>query len=76
MPFGVYVHVPFCAARCDYCDFATWTDRGHLIESYVEACVEHGYEGPWGVEVLSDELRNNPIDVIFRRAYEATAAQF
>ena len=26
-PFGVYVHIPFCAARCDYCAFATWTDR-------------------------------------------------
>jgi oxygen-independent coproporphyrinogen-3 oxidase len=37
--FGVYVHVPFCAARCDYCDFATWTDRAHLIDSYVDACV-------------------------------------
>lgn len=37
--FGVYVHVPFCAARCDYCDFATWTDRAHLIDDYVEACV-------------------------------------
>ena len=46
------------------------------VRSYVEACREHGYEGPWGVEVLSDELRNNPIDVIFRRAYETTAAQF
>jgi hypothetical protein len=38
--------------------------------------VEHGYSGPWGVEVLSEELRNNPIDVIFRRAYETTASQF
>jgi putative oxygen-independent coproporphyrinogen III oxidase len=37
--FGVYVHIPFCAARCDYCDFATWTDRGHLIDAYVDACV-------------------------------------
>jgi putative oxygen-independent coproporphyrinogen III oxidase len=36
--FGIYVHIPFCAARCDYCDFATWTDRGHLVESYVDAC--------------------------------------
>jgi oxygen-independent coproporphyrinogen-3 oxidase len=35
----VYVHVPFCASRCDYCDFATWTDRGHLADAYVDACV-------------------------------------
>ena len=38
-PFGAYVHIPFCAVRCGYCDFATWTDRDHLIEAYVAACV-------------------------------------
>jgi oxygen-independent coproporphyrinogen-3 oxidase len=37
-PFGVYLHVPFCARRCDYCAFATWTDRGHLVEAYLDAC--------------------------------------
>jgi len=37
--FGVYLHVPFCAKRCDYCDFATWTDRHHLMEAYAAACV-------------------------------------
>jgi putative oxygen-independent coproporphyrinogen III oxidase len=37
--FGVYVHVPFCARRCDYCDFATWVDRSHLMEAYAAACV-------------------------------------
>ena len=36
---GVYVHIPFCATRCDYCAFATWTDREHLIDAYVDACV-------------------------------------
>jgi oxygen-independent coproporphyrinogen-3 oxidase len=36
-PFGVYVHVPFCAHRCDYCAFATWTDRAHLVEAYLAA---------------------------------------
>jgi len=37
--YGVYVHVPFCSVRCDYCDFATWADRAHLIDAYVEAVV-------------------------------------
>jgi len=37
--FGVYVHIPFCRHRCDYCAFATWTDRDHLMEAYVDAVV-------------------------------------
>ena len=36
-PFGVYLHIPFCAAKCDYCAFATWTDRHHLIDTYLRA---------------------------------------
>jgi oxygen-independent coproporphyrinogen-3 oxidase len=36
--FGVYLHVPFCTSRCDYCAFATWTDRGHLVDAYLDAC--------------------------------------
>ena len=38
-PFGVYVHVPFCRERCDYCAFATYTDRDHLMERYADACI-------------------------------------
>jgi putative oxygen-independent coproporphyrinogen III oxidase len=37
--FGIYVHIPFCRHRCDYCAFATWTDRDYLMESYVNAVV-------------------------------------
>ena len=36
---GVYVHIPFCARRCDYCAFATWTDLHHLTAAYVDACL-------------------------------------
>jgi oxygen-independent coproporphyrinogen-3 oxidase len=39
MTFGVYVHVPFCTRRCDYCAFATWTDRAHLMDDYAKACI-------------------------------------
>jgi putative oxygen-independent coproporphyrinogen III oxidase len=35
--FGVYVHVPFCRHKCDYCAFATFTDRAHLVERYCGA---------------------------------------
>lgn len=46
------------------------------IPAYVEVCRELGYGGPWGVEVLSDELRSLPMEEEFKRAYETTAAQF
>lgn len=45
------------------------------IAEYVAACREIGYDGPWGVEVLSEELRNLPIEQIFERAYETSSAQ-
>lgn len=45
------------------------------IRDYVRVCRELGYEGPWGVEVLSEELRNLPIAEIFDRAYATSVAQ-
>ena len=37
MTSGAYVHIPFCSRRCDYCAFATWTDRHHLMTRYLAA---------------------------------------
>ncbi len=36
-PFGIYLHVPFCVHRCDYCAFAAWADRGELVDDYLTA---------------------------------------
>ncbi len=38
--FGAYVHVPFCAHRCDYCAFATYSDRDFLMEEYVDSVIK------------------------------------
>ncbi|MFL5860644.1 MAG: sugar phosphate isomerase/epimerase family protein [Solirubrobacteraceae bacterium] len=45
------------------------------IPGYVAALQEAGYPGPWGAEILSEELRNLPIEQEFDRAYETTMAQ-
>jgi len=34
---GVYIHIPFCRARCSYCDFATGQYEGALADAYVRA---------------------------------------
>jgi oxygen-independent coproporphyrinogen-3 oxidase len=36
-PRSAYVHVPFCAHRCGYCDFTLVAGRDDLIEAYLEA---------------------------------------
>lgn len=39
--YALYLHVPFCAQKCAYCDFASWaTRRGDpLMSSYTDALV-------------------------------------
>lgn len=36
-PRAAYIHVPFCAHQCGYCDFAIAVGQDHLIELYLDA---------------------------------------
>ena len=49
----LYVHLPFCAHRCGYCDFVTLVGRPEQHEGYVDAVLT---ELELEREVLADEL--------------------
>jgi oxygen-independent coproporphyrinogen-3 oxidase len=44
---GLYLHIPFCASRCRYCDFVTWAGKDRLIPAYLKALVREieGFRG-------------------------------
>ena len=40
IPFGMYIHIPFCLKKCGYCDFYSVTDFS-LQEKYISALCKH-----------------------------------
>ena len=51
----LYVHLPFCAQRCGYCDFVTVVGRGDQHAAYVDALL--------GELALESELGQQCVDV-------------
>ena len=37
---GIYIHIPFCVKKCDYCDFVSYCDKSNLIDEYIEKLKE------------------------------------
>jgi oxygen-independent coproporphyrinogen-3 oxidase len=62
-PFGIYLHVPFCASRCGYCDFNTYLGSelggGALQATYTDAAIA---ELRLARTVLADAP---PVDTVF-----------
>jgi len=63
-PFGLYLHVPFCASRCGYCDFNTYVGSelggGGLQDSYADAAIS---ELRLARQVLGDATP--PVETVF-----------
>jgi putative oxygen-independent coproporphyrinogen III oxidase len=63
-PFGFYLHVPYCASRCGYCDFNTYTAKelggGASQASYADTAIG---EVRMARRVLRD--LEQPVDTVF-----------
>lgn len=58
MELGIYIHIPFCIKKCDYCDFISYTNCYDLQEKYVKKLIEE-------IEENRDLLKNNFISTIY-----------
>ncbi len=54
-PRSAYIHVPFCAHKCGYCDFASLAGVDHLADRYLDALLSE----------LSRLGSPQPVDTIF-----------
>lgn len=55
---GIYVHIPFCASRCTYCDFFSTLSLGESGEDYVRAVVAEA-------ALRRDELQGEPVKTLY-----------
>ncbi|WP_349571111.1 sugar phosphate isomerase/epimerase family protein [Azotobacter salinestris] len=46
------------------------------VPAFIQAVLNTGYTGPWGVELISAELRKLPLEVAAQKAFDTTMAQF
>ncbi len=54
---GLYLHVPFCAAKCTYCDFYSVGNRS-LVDAYITAAVEE-------IKLVSKKYSDRIIDTVY-----------
>lgn len=54
---GLYIHIPFCASRCVYCDFFSSTDFS-FKRGYIDAVCRE-------LELRIHELRDEPVFTVY-----------
>ena len=52
---GIYVHIPFCKRKCNYCDFCSFAETKEEREAYIKALISEIYEYGGG-EICADTV--------------------
>ena len=55
---GIYIHIPFCASKCSYCDFYSLQGCDYLMPEYQEALLAH-------LEESAHSIKNYEVDTIY-----------
>ena len=55
---GIYIHIPFCASKCSYCDFYSLAGCDHLMPEYQKALIEH-------IRESSHSIKSYEVDSIY-----------
>ena len=55
---GIYIHIPFCASKCSYCDFYSLSGCDYLMPEYQDALMDH-------IEESSQAIKNYEVDSIY-----------
>ncbi len=57
-PLGIYIHIPFCRSKCQYCDFYSLTTKDdRLLDGYLDAVCDHIREtGPLAPNYVVDTV--------------------
>ena len=58
IPLGIYIHIPFCRSKCQYCDFYSQTEISNkLLDQYMSAICTHIREaGPQAPNHIVDTV--------------------
>ena len=57
-PFGLYIHIPFCKSKCNYCDFYSIKNNNEDTDKYIDALVNE-------INLYADNIENKNIRTIY-----------
>ena len=57
-PLGLYVHVPFCARKCAYCDFYSLAHSEEKMDAYAAALARH-------ITEVAPQMQNHRVDTVY-----------